>query len=202
MPAQETVTARERLVQAGTDLFRRRGYTATTVDEICQQAGVTKGAFFHHFASKEALAVECLAAWDGMVAGLEQRAPFQATDDPVKKLCGYLDFFIGLFANPRALRSCLAGTTVQEVADTHPKLREAAQACFVSGQERLEKLLAAAAKASGRRLNVASLARLWMTAMQGSLILYKASQDDSVITESLTQVKHYILERLAGPAGR
>jgi hypothetical protein len=38
--------------------------------------------------------------------------------------------------------------------------------------------------------------------MQGSLILYKASQDESVITESLTHVKHYILERIAGPAGR
>jgi TetR/AcrR family transcriptional regulator, transcriptional repressor for nem operon len=198
MPAQETPTARDKLVQAGTDLFRRQGYTATTVDEICQQAGLTKGAFFHHFASKEALALACLEAWDGMVAGLEERAGFQAASDPVKRAIGYMDFFIGAFANPQVLKSCLAGTTVQEVADTHPKLRDAAHACFVSGQARLEKILAAAAKASGRRVNAASLARLWITTMQGALILCKASQDESVITDSLTHVKQYIVERLTG----
>jgi AcrR family transcriptional regulator len=40
------------------ELARRNGYTATTVDEICTAAGLTKGAFFHHFPSKEALAAE------------------------------------------------------------------------------------------------------------------------------------------------
>ena len=43
--------ARDRLLEAALTILRTRGYAATTVDEICAAAGVTKGAFFHHFRS-------------------------------------------------------------------------------------------------------------------------------------------------------
>jgi TetR/AcrR family transcriptional repressor of nem operon len=51
-----TANARDRLLDASLRLVRERGYNATSVDEFCQAAGVTKGAFFHHFRSKEELA--------------------------------------------------------------------------------------------------------------------------------------------------
>ena len=44
-------------------LVRRQGYAATSVDEICAAAGVSKGAFFHHFASKEALGIAAAEQW-------------------------------------------------------------------------------------------------------------------------------------------
>jgi len=43
------------IMQAAGKLFGRRGYAATTVDEIAEMAGVAKGAFYHHFQSKEQL---------------------------------------------------------------------------------------------------------------------------------------------------
>ncbi len=43
--------ARERLIAAARDEIRRKGYTATRVEDICRAAGVTKGSFFHHFSS-------------------------------------------------------------------------------------------------------------------------------------------------------
>ena len=47
---------RTKLLDAARDVIRTKGYAATTVDDICVEAGVTKGGFFHHFASKEQLA--------------------------------------------------------------------------------------------------------------------------------------------------
>ena len=41
-----------RLLNAALKVVRAKGYAATTVDDICQAAGVTKGSFFHHFKSK------------------------------------------------------------------------------------------------------------------------------------------------------
>lgn len=189
-------TARQTLIQVGTDLFRRHGYEATTVDQICVQAGVTKGAFFHHFESKEALAEACLAAWDAMAAAMEAGAGFQSLADPVDKVLGYMDSFIGLFSNPKIFKSCLAGTTVQEVADSHPRLRSAANTCFIHGRQRMQAILDAACRRRRKHLDTASLANLWMAALQGALILSKAGQDESVIPASLGHVQEYIRGQL------
>jgi AcrR family transcriptional regulator len=51
------VGARQKLLDATLALIRKKGYTSASVDELCAQAGVAKGAFFHHFKSKNALAV-------------------------------------------------------------------------------------------------------------------------------------------------
>ena len=63
--AQETHT---RLIQAAEACFAETGYDRTGVAEICQRAGVSKGAFYHHFPSKQALFLELLGLW---LAGLD-----------------------------------------------------------------------------------------------------------------------------------
>ncbi|MDP8998470.1 MAG: TetR/AcrR family transcriptional regulator, partial [Pseudomonadota bacterium] len=55
--------AKTRLLASAVKLVRESGYDATTVDELCLEAGVTKGAFFYHFQSKEALAVAATKFW-------------------------------------------------------------------------------------------------------------------------------------------
>src|SRR5688572_9342897 len=55
--------ARRALLEAAHTLVRRKGWAGTSVDELCAEAGVTKGAFFHHFASKEALGVAAAEQW-------------------------------------------------------------------------------------------------------------------------------------------
>ncbi len=51
----ERAAIRERLVAAGQELFARRGIRATTVDQLARAAGISKGAFYQFYASKEAL---------------------------------------------------------------------------------------------------------------------------------------------------
>ena len=197
MAAHERVTAKEKLLVAGTDLFRRNGIDATGVDELCAAAGVTKGAFFHHFSSKEAFAEACLQGWDAMVAEMEQAAAFQKLGHPLERAIAYLDFYIDLMSDARPLKSCLAGTAVQEASESYPKIRRAANACFVNGAARCAALLEAAVP-SGRAVDAGALAALWMATIQGSLILYKASGDAGVIRTNLTHVKQYIVSQITG----
>src|SRR5215207_6664352 len=57
--------ARQRILDAGAELFRRRAYSSIGVAEICTVAGVPKGSFYYFFASKQALALEVVNEhWD------------------------------------------------------------------------------------------------------------------------------------------
>src|SRR3546814_17395151 len=78
--------ARGQLVAAAHRTVRRKGYAATSVDEICVAAGVTKGAFFHHFVSQEALAVAVAEGWTERARQLFERPPHTRTDAPLDRL--------------------------------------------------------------------------------------------------------------------
>jgi TetR/AcrR family transcriptional repressor of nem operon len=191
---------REPLLDAATELFRRQGFVATTVDEVCAAAGATKGAFFHHFPSKEAIAEACLVRWRQQVGALAQRAETDAGANRTARLLAFLDFVIERFSDPRATKSCLAGTTAQEVSETHPKLREAANACFVALENHLAGLLRQAALERKVKLDADSLATLWVAGIQGSILLGKASRDETVIPQTLKHLRAYIAAQLESPS--
>ncbi|MEX2303303.1 MAG: TetR/AcrR family transcriptional regulator [Bryobacterales bacterium] len=200
MVQNRAAATRQKLIQGATELIRKKGYVATTIDHICQHSGVTKGAFFHHFKTKEELAEACLVAWDSMAAAMEEGAPFQRMANRRAKALGYMEFFIAVFDDPKILKSCLAGTTAQEVSDTNPALRDAADVCFQNAERRFQTLLDDACKTLRKPVDTPSLAALWVAAIQGSLILFKASQDPSAIRRNLEHVKQYISGFL--PRGR
>ena len=61
MDTQKQHKSKTKLLRAALRVIRAKGYAATTVDDICHQAGVTKGSFFHHFKSKDELALAAAA---------------------------------------------------------------------------------------------------------------------------------------------
>ena len=63
MSKPQRISARTKLLDATLRMVRQQGFAATSVDELCKAAGVTKGAFFHHFDSKEALGVAAADYW-------------------------------------------------------------------------------------------------------------------------------------------
>ena len=64
---------RNRILEAAEQCFARYGYDSTGVAEICKTAGISKGALYHHFPSKQAIFVEMFENWmHGFVTGMEQ----------------------------------------------------------------------------------------------------------------------------------
>jgi AcrR family transcriptional regulator len=60
---QRSEETRSNIIEASINLFSNRGYNAASVDDICAEAGVSKGAFYHHFESKQALFLALLDDW-------------------------------------------------------------------------------------------------------------------------------------------
>jgi AcrR family transcriptional regulator len=60
---QRSEETRIRILESAVKLFSTRGYSAASVDDICEEAGISKGAFYHHFKSKQALFLALLDGW-------------------------------------------------------------------------------------------------------------------------------------------
>ena len=60
---QRSEETRTKILDSAVKLFSTRGYTAASVDDICTEAGISKGAFYHHFETKQALFLALLDGW-------------------------------------------------------------------------------------------------------------------------------------------
>jgi TetR/AcrR family transcriptional repressor of nem operon len=196
-PAAQPVPApgaRQKLLAAALSLIREKGYSATSVDELCAGAGVTKGAFFHHFKSKDALGVAAANHWSQITGAFFETAPYHAQGDPLDRVLGYLDFRTALLKGDVAEFTCLVGTMVQEVYDTSPGIREACDACISAHVARIETDIAAAIKRYRIRApwTAASLALHTQAVLQGAFILAKARGEAAVAAASIGHLRRYI----------
>jgi TetR/AcrR family transcriptional regulator, transcriptional repressor for nem operon len=169
-------SAKGKILDAALALIRAKGYAATTVDELCAAAGVTKGAFFHHFKSKDDLAVAAAEHWSEKTSALFEGAPYHAHAHPLDRVLGYIDFRKALLQGPLREITCLAGTMVQETYDSHPAIRDACARSITGHAATVEEDIRAAMEAYGLvpSWTAASLALYTQAVLQGAFILAKA----------------------------
>lgn len=186
--------AKGKLLDAALYVIRAKGYAATTVDDICRQAGVTKGSFFHHFKSKDDLAIAAVAHWRAMTEGLFASASYHQHQDPLDRLLGYLDFRSLILTGDLPSYTCLLGTLVQETYDTHPQIRSACEQAFNSHIAELTRDVAAAKAlhAPTASWSTESVGSFIQAALQGSFIFAKAQQSPEIIRGNLDHLRRYL----------
>ncbi|MEZ5922771.1 MAG: TetR/AcrR family transcriptional regulator [Hyphomicrobiaceae bacterium] len=186
--------ARSKILDAALQIVRAKGYAATTVDDLCVAAGVTKGAFFHHFKSKEDLGVAAAEHWSAMTGKVFARAPYHQQTDPLGRVLAYLDFRKQLLKGDVAEFTCLAGTMVQEAFKSSPAIRAACAASICGHAATLEADIKAAMEAHDLRptWSARSLALHTQAVLQGAFILAKAEGGPKIATESVDHLKRYI----------
>jgi uncharacterized glyoxalase superfamily protein PhnB/AcrR family transcriptional regulator len=197
-----TAETRKKLLDAARDVIRAKGYEAATVDEICAAAGVTKGGFFHHFASKEQLGVAAIEAFDAMAQSLFGSAPYQAYPDPRDRVLGYVDLRAAMMQGDIAGFSCLMGTTVQETYATHPLLRAACEDGMSGHVAMLARDIEAAKRlyAPDASWSAESVGYFMQAALQGAFIFAKAKHSPELARECLGHLRRYLETILGQPA--
>ncbi|HEY0844665.1 MAG TPA: TetR/AcrR family transcriptional regulator [Noviherbaspirillum sp.] len=194
MRVRNSDATRTKLLDAARDVIRAKGYSATTVDDICAAAGVTKGSFFHHFASKEELGVAAIGHFSAMAETLFASAPFQSLPDPRDRLLGYVDFRASLLQGDIAQYTCLIGTSVQEAYATHPAIRAACEQGLSAHVAELEQDIEAARSryAPEATWTAQSVAYFMQAVLQGVFVLTKARQSPEVAIDSLAHLRRYL----------
>lgn len=176
-------------------MVRQRGYASTSVEDICADAGVTKGAFFHHFASKEALAVAAAEAWTDVAAVRIFTLPeWVRLSDPLQRLIAHVDFRLSMMEGAAADFTCFVGTMVQEAYATSEAIRTACDASISAYCARLAEDIAAAIDAHPPRIPIdpLALAHHIQAVLQGAFILAKTKGEPSAARESVQHLQTYI----------
>ncbi len=190
---QENPATREKLLETAQHLMLAKGYTATSVEEICEAADLTKGSFFHYFPSKEDLGKAVLDRYMKTMFQDAHNAPFFKKSDPLQRLYGYIDYMIELSKDPTRRSGCLLGNFAQVLTDTHPEIRTQCAAHFKFWADMLKQELdAAKAVYKVKGLDTGTLADHFIALFEGSLILAKTRQDLDVVANSLFHFKNYL----------
>ena len=180
---------RRRILDAAVDLFAGAGYGETGLAEIVKQAAVTKGAFYYHFASKEALIADAI---DHMFA--QARARLVESSDgkhPARVLAAYIGFYLS-----RAHRdACESGCPIAALAADLPRLPADARRKFSRGVGHLTDFIAAQLRALGRS-DAPALARSTVAELVGALSIARIETDKAQSDAILAASKHALIRRL------
>jgi len=200
-PRSHKSSAKTKILDAALMVIRAKGYAATTVDDLCAASNVTKGAFFHHFESKDDMAVAAAEHWSKVTGELFEAATYHGHADPLERVLGYLDFRKQLITGDVAEFTCLVGTMVQETFESSPAIRAACEASISGHAAKIETDIAKAMRQRGLRANwtAKSLALYTQAVLQGAFILAKSKDDAKIAAASIDHLRRYI-EYLFNPA--
>ena len=193
-PTEVRHESKTKLLNAAVYVIRAKGYSATRIEDICEAADLTKGSFFHHFESKEALALAAADYWIEGTGAFFAAAPYHAPADPLDRLLAYVDFRRALLTGELPDFTCLVGTMVQEVYDTHPAIRDA---CNRSISQHAAALVPDIEEAMRRRdmhpdWTAESLALYTQATLQGAFILAKAKHNREVAAATIDHLRRYL----------
>jgi len=179
-------TAKQKIVAAALDRMLAQGYTATTVDQICETAGVSKGSFYHFFKTKEDIALAALDKFyvDGMAHLMS--GEYVTYEDPIERALGLIDFTAAV-APGHWRRGCLLACFANEMSNTDTRLREQVAKLFRDTEKSVATVLAPLAEQTGQTPE--DLARQYTAVVQGAIVLSRAYGDPDLIRESVQKFR-------------
>jgi TetR/AcrR family transcriptional repressor of nem operon len=186
-------TAKEKLIRTARNLMLAQGYPITSVDDIIEAAGVSKGSFYHYFDSKEELALTAMHEFLADGAALMMDGPFRDIADPRNRSIAFLKHVESV-----AMRlwdhGCLLVMFSVELAGTSPRVREETSAVLIDLIDRVGSILRPLTKEGGGNMPMTAdaMANMYMAIIDGSLVFARATGDSSCIARNLKTFRQQI----------
>ena len=199
--AQSQHESKTKLLDAALKVVRAKGYSATRIEDICAEAGLTKGSFFHHFRSKEDLALAAVAHWGARTSAFFADASYHDQSDPLDRLIAYVEFRKAIMTGELPEFTCLLGTIIQETYVTHADINAACERILTAHARTLEADIREAMRQYQVRgdWSAETLALHIQGVIQGGFILAKAKGSAAVAAESLDHLRRYLAQTFARP---
>ena len=191
------VSTRERIQDAAEALILRQGFAATSLDQILAEVGVTKGAFFHHFASKAELARTLIERYAERDAALLERTFARAeklATDPLQQLLIFVGLLIEQTEQMTDASGCLFASYCYESGQFDDQIQAIVAKAMVAWRVAIvDKLEAASEKHPPRMaVDIEGLADLLTVILEGAYVFARVFDKPSMLAEQLRHYRAYL----------
>ncbi|MGW5878551.1 TetR/AcrR family transcriptional regulator [Nocardiopsis terrae] len=185
-----TSDARERILDSSRRLMRARGYTALGIADICTDAGVKKGSFYHFFDSKQALTVEAVDGQWARERRVIEAALAEAAGGPLGRLRALVECLLGTqrtdHSESGVIHGCLYGNLALELSGQEPQVRQRLSEVFDEQVGMVARLIGEAQEAGlvGSTAAADALARSTVAQIEGMVLLARVRNDPALLDEA------------------
>jgi len=194
MTTPAALSTRRRLLEVGQQQVYLHGFQATALDDILQPAGVTKGAFFHHFPSKTEFGYAVVDEILREMIAAQWVVPLRASADVLVTIAGEFERGVERLLARRPILGCLLNNLAQEMNPLDEGFRERTLSVFDMWHEAyaaaLERGKALGVVRPG--LEVSDAAHALVAQIEGTLSLARNSQDPETLRRGTRGLRRYL----------
>lgn len=184
------------MIRAAAQLFRERGYAATSFQDVIARSGAPRGSIYHHFPrGKEQLAEEALRLGGDRIA--RAMATALAERGVPDAVVSFFDWMADRLRASDFRAGCEVAGVALDTSPAEPALVAAASAAFARWREVLAE---ACVRAGATEAKAQRLAVFVISAMEGALILARVQHSTQPVSEVAAEVRAHLAAALADPA--
>ena len=186
--------ARQRLLEAAFTEIHKQGFQGMRVDAVLEKTGLTKGAFYHHFASKQALGV---AVVDELIHGKITEIWLTTLDhsnDPVNAIQDALEKAAECYGMEMLMLGCPLNNLAQEMSPINEEFRTHINKIFQEWHEAIVGVLKRGIEANKiiEEIDPQSVATFILACVEGSIGLAKNEHDLAPIIHTTDEIERYL----------
>ncbi|MFC4219753.1 TetR/AcrR family transcriptional regulator [Flagellimonas marina] len=194
--ARDGRPTRNKILAESKELVFEKGFAGTSIDQILDRTGITKGAFFYHFKTKSALAkalIEEFAQDDmgHMEAALKKTEHLKGA--PLERLSQFVQEFIDLMSDLSSPPSCLYASYTYEPDQFDKEVLDTVEEAILKWKETFKTLLKAVLQEYDLKMetNIDELANNFFVTFEGSFVISRALKDPSITAKQLQLLKNH-----------
>ena len=190
---------RGKILDAAEEIINRQGFSATSIDQIIERVGITKGAFFYHFKSKAALAralIERFADADQEILFTNMERAEKLSDDPLQQLL----IFVGLLSevaeelDKKPEPGCLFATYCFEQGLFDHETNDVIKNAISRWRTVISEKIRAAAESNPPKMefDLDSLADMLTVVFEGAFVLSRSLKGPKIFADQIQHYRNYL----------
>ena len=188
---------RRSIVEKSSPIFNKKGFSGTSMSDICRAIGLTKGAVYGNFRNKDEIA---LAVFDFQIKKIKNdiRTRMEVCTNNIEKLLVYYEYWKEKHLDFIEQGGCPVLNTAIDADDTHPALLKRVKSFLRLWENMLFRIMEIGKASNEVKADIDSrrYARIFISLAEGGLMLAKVQEDRTVLLEMLEQVKRMVLNEV------